>query len=163
MKKREQARCWPNWNRCGRRCTRSTWPTHHPQESLSLVSVHRLDYTWVRPRAFPKLCQTLVDEHGMEQCRADQCVYRKIVKGVVKLTLVVHVDDIVVSGEKETCEELHHTLNENFPTEILGELKWYLGCAVERDWQGGSVTINLFLLSSPYLRLTSCPIYPVVL
>ena len=54
----------------------------------------------------------------------------------------VHVDDILVSGEKEACEELHHTLNENFPTENLGELKWYLGCAVERDWQQGSVTIK---------------------
>ena len=71
----------------------------------------------------------------MEQYRPDPCVYRKIVEGV-------HVDDILVSGEKEACEELHHTLNENFPTETLGELKWYLGCAAERDWQGGSVTIK---------------------
>ena len=65
-------------------------------------------------------CQTLLDEHSMEQCRADPCVYRKIVEGVVKLILVVHVDDILVSGEKEACDELHHTLNENFPTESLG-------------------------------------------
>ena len=56
----------------------------------------------------------------MEQYHADPCIYRKIVEGV-------HVDDILVSGEKEACEELHHTLNENFPTENLGELKWYLG------------------------------------
>ena len=88
------------------------------------------------------LCQTLVDEHGMEQCRADPCVYRKIVKGVVKLILVVHVDDILVSREKEACDELHHTLNEFFPPENLGELKWYLGCSVERDWQQGSVAIK---------------------
>ena len=88
------------------------------------------------------LCQTLVEEHGMEQCRADPCVYRKIVEGVVKLILVVRVDDILVSGEKEVCDELHHTLNENFPTENLGELKWYLWCAAEHDWQGGSVTIK---------------------
>ena len=79
------------------------------------------------------LCQPLEDEHGMEQCWADSCVYRKIVEGVVKLILVVHVDDILVSGEKEACDELHHTLNGNFPTENLGELKWYLECAVERD------------------------------
>ena len=78
----------------------------------------------------------------MEQCRADPYVYRKIVEGVVKLNLVVHVDDILVSGEKEACDELHHTLNESFPTETLGELKWYLECAVERDWQQGSVTIK---------------------
>ena len=56
----------------------------------------------------------------MEQCRADPCVYRKIVEGVVKLILVVHVDGILVSGEKEACEELHHTLNEHFHTENLG-------------------------------------------
>ena len=30
------------------------------------------------------LCQTLVDENGMEQCRADPCVFRKIVEGVLK-------------------------------------------------------------------------------
>ena len=63
-------------------------------------------------------------------------------EGMVKLILVVHVDDILVSGEKEAFEELHHALNENFPTENLGELKWYRGCAAERDWQGGSVTIK---------------------
>ena len=73
------------------------------------------------------LCQTLVDEHGMEQCRADPCVYRKIVEGVVKLVLVVHVDDILVSGEKEACDESHHTLNKNFPTENLGELNGQTG------------------------------------
>ena len=87
-------------------------------------------------------CQTLVDEHGMQQCRADSCVYREIVEEVVKLILVVHVDDILVSGKKEACDELHHALNGNFPTESLGELKWYLGCAVERDWQQGSVAIK---------------------
>ena len=35
------------------------------------------------------LCQTLVDEHGMEQCRTNPCVYRKIVEGVMELILVV--------------------------------------------------------------------------
>ena len=64
----------------------------------------------------------------MEQCRCDPRVYRKIVEEVVKLILVVHVDDTLVSGEKEVCEEPYHTLNGNFPTENLGELKWYLGC-----------------------------------
>ena len=44
-------------------------------------------------------------------------------EGVVELILVVHLDDILVSGKKEACDELHHTLNEIFPTENLGELK----------------------------------------
>ena len=73
------------------------------------------------------LYQTLVDEHGMEQCRADPCVYRKIMEGVVKLILLVHVDDILVSGKKEACNELHYTLNENSPTENLGELNGQTG------------------------------------
>ena len=69
------------------------------------------------------------------------CVQEDL-EGVVKLILVVHVDDILVSGEKEACDELHRILNGKFPTEIFGELKWYLGCAVERDWQQGGVTIK---------------------
>ena len=54
------------------------------------------------------ICQTLVDEHCMEQCRADPGVYRKIVEGVVELIFVVHghVDDILVSGTKEAYDEL---------------------------------------------------------
>ena len=69
-------------------------------------------------------------------------MYRKIAERVVKLILVVHVDDVLVSGEKEACVKLHHALNDFFPTENLGELKWYLGCAAERDWQQGSVIIK---------------------
>ena len=87
-------------------------------------------------------CQTLVDEHGMEQFRADPCVYRKIAEGLVKLILVVHVDDVLVSGKKEVCDKLHRPLRKIFLTESFGELKWYLGYTVERDWQQGSVTIN---------------------
>ena len=33
-------------------------------------------------------CQTLVDKYSMEQCRADPCVYTKIVKGVLELILL---------------------------------------------------------------------------
>ena len=66
------------------------------------------------------ICHTLADEHGMKQCRADPYMYRNIVEGVVELILVVHVNDILVSGKKETCDELHHTLNDNFPFETRG-------------------------------------------
>ena len=62
-------------------------------------------------------------------------------EGVVKLILVAHVDDILVSGKKEACDELHHALNKNFPTENLGESKCYYS-GVERDWQQGSVTVK---------------------
>ena len=75
-------------------------------------------------RQYTTVCyQTSVDEHYMQQCRADSRVYRKIEVGVVKLILVVHVDDVLVNGKKEGCDELHHTLIEIFLTENLGELK----------------------------------------
>ena len=54
------------------------------------------------------LCQPLVDEHGMEQGRADPRVYRNIVERVVKLICIVHADDVLVSGEKEATSYTIH-------------------------------------------------------
>ena len=59
----------------------------------------------------------------MEQYRADPCVYRNIMEGVVELILVIHVDDILASGKKEGYDQPHYTLNETFRTENLVELK----------------------------------------
>ena len=67
---------------------------------------------------------------------------RKIAEGLVKLILVVHGDNVLVSRRKEACDKLHHPLRKIFLTENFGELKWYLGCTVERDSQQCSVTIN---------------------
>ena len=49
--------------------------------------------------------------------------------------MVVHVDDLVVSGNETVGEELPGVLNSQFSTQTLGELEWYLGWAVERDWE----------------------------
>ena len=46
------------------------------------------------------LFKTMVDEHDMEQCKSDPCVIRKVVDGVVKLIVVIHVDDILVEEGK---------------------------------------------------------------
>ena len=48
----------------------------------------------------------LVVKHGMEQCKADPCVFRKIVKGVVVLILTVHVDDMAVAGPRVEVENV---------------------------------------------------------
>ena len=40
----------------------------------------------------------LVEKIGTEQCKAEPCVFRKIVKHEVSLMVGVHVDDIIVSG-----------------------------------------------------------------
>ena len=88
------------------------------------------------------LCKILVRYLDMEQCKADPCVFRRIVDGVVVLILVVHVDDILVGGKKDACDELHSILNQKFPTTNLGEVHWYMGCAVERDWEENSIKLS---------------------
>ena len=70
----------------------------------------------------------------MEQCKAEPCVFRKIIKNEVSLMVGVHVDDIIVSGEKYLCDEFFSQLKQRFPVKTLGELKMYTGCAFERDW-----------------------------
>ena len=41
--------------------------------------------------------------------------------GVVELIVVVHIDDILVGGQKEACDELHLLLNGKFLTNIPGK------------------------------------------
>ena len=50
------------------------------------------------------LWKTLVDKFVMDQCRADRCVFRKMEDKEGVLILVVHVDDLPVSGNETLCE-----------------------------------------------------------
>ena len=61
----------------------------------ALYGVKQVGCQWVA-----HLCKTMVDEHDMEQCKSDPCVFRKVVDGVVKLIVVIHVDDILVEEGK---------------------------------------------------------------
>ena len=83
------------------------------------------------------LGDVIVRKIGMEQCKADPCVFRMIRNGVVFMIVYVHMDDIItVAGESEACDFLSSCLLEEFQT-TGGELSWYLGCAFERDRKGG--------------------------
>ncbi|CAB1120751.1 unnamed protein product [Ectocarpus sp. CCAP 1310/34] len=84
---------------------------------------------------------TLV-ENGFEPCKADPCVFRKMVDGVVVMIVVIYVDDILVAGSDEDCEELLASLNKKFPTKNLGECEWFDGCAIERDFEAGTLRIS---------------------
>ena len=53
---------------------------------------------------------------GMEQCKADPCVFRLIRDGVVVMIVCVDVDDITVAGESETCDFLSTYFLEEFQT-----------------------------------------------
>ena len=64
------------------------------------------------------LCLT---EDGFEQCKADPCIFRKIVDGVVVMIVGVYVDDLLVGRSEEDYESLLVSLNKKFPTNDLGE------------------------------------------
>ena len=54
----------------------------------------------------------LVDKIGMEQCKAEPCVFRKIIKNEVSLMVGVHVDDIIVSGEQDMRDKFFGQLKQ---------------------------------------------------
>ena len=58
------------------------------------------------------------------------------------MTIVVHVDDILVVGKRERCDLFGRDLNKLVPVENLGELRWYSGCFYETDWEKGILTIS---------------------
>ena len=88
------------------------------------------------------LVTKLTTKHGMEQCMADPCIFRKIEKGVIVLILAVHVDDMAVAGLKIEVDKLLVTLNEDFTTVDLGILSFFTGCAVIQDVENGVTKIN---------------------
>ena len=88
-----------------------------------------------------RLTQVLVEKIGMEQCKADPCVFRLRIDGETTMILCVHVDDVIVAGESEVCDALYASLLQEFQT-TQGNLSWYLGCAFERDKAGGVLRMS---------------------
>ena len=79
---------------------------------------------------------------GFEQCKADPCIFRKIVDGVVVMIAGVYVDDLLIGGSEEDCESLLASLNKNFPTNNLGECTWYDGCGIKIDVELGTIELS---------------------
>ena len=79
---------------------------------------------------------------GFEQSKADPCMFRKVVDGVVVMIVGVYVDDLLVGGSEEDCESLLASLNKKFPTNDLGECTWYDGCGIERDVELGTIKLS---------------------
>ena len=57
----------------------------------------------------------------MEQYKAEPCVFRNIFKNEVSLIVGVHVDNIIVSGEQDLCDEFFSQLKHRFLVKNLGE------------------------------------------
>ena len=77
-----------------------------------------------------RLSRVLLQKIGMEQSKADPCVFRKVVDEEVTLIVIcVHVNDLAVTAKDKVTLE--------FPVNDMGDLSWYPGCAFERDKMEG--------------------------
>ena len=71
---------------------------------------------------------------GFEQCKADACIFHKIVDGIVLVMIVgVYIDDLLEGRTQEDCESVLLCLNKKFPTNALGECTRYDECGIERN------------------------------
>lgn len=52
----------------------------------------------------------------------------RLVDGRVALMVRVHVDDIIVGGEKDACNKFLEKLRQGFPVKTEGKLCMYTGC-----------------------------------
>ena len=83
------------------------------------------------------LVKWLVETMGMEQCKAEPCIFRKMANKQVPLMI-----GILMSGEKDVCDAFFDELKERFPVKHQGELKMYTGCAFVREWESGVLEMN---------------------
>ena len=78
------------------------------------------------------LGDVIVCKSGVDQCKADPCIFRLIRDGVIVMIVCANVDDITVAGESGVGDFLSTCLLEEFQT-MGGELLWYLACTFERE------------------------------
>ncbi|CAM9538439.1 unnamed protein product [Sphacelaria rigidula] len=77
----------------------------------------------------------------MVQCDPDPCVFKMEKAGDVRVILVVHVDDILIGGAEENVRKVGNILNDKLLTNNLGQVIWYMGCAVNRDWDRCTLSV----------------------
>ena len=58
----------------------------------------------------------------MEQCKADPCVFRKVVDDVVTLIACVHVDDLAVTAKDQETEGVMKMTQTVFVDSLVGRL-----------------------------------------
>ena len=80
---------------------------------------------------------------GFEQCQADPCVFRRLLRGKVVVIIEVYVDDQLVASEtKRDEEQAINDLRYCFPIKNLGEAGFYLGCQITRDRDAGTLKFD---------------------
>ena len=105
----------------------------------------------------------LVTVHGMEQCKSDPCVFRLVREVKVVLILAVHVQDMAVADSRGEVHKLLVVLNENFTTNDLGELSFFMGCVFSQDLEKGMLSMTQTAFIETLARifyLTTTFLYP---
>ena len=107
------------------------------------VKLHRSLYGRKQAgRCWNYLLVEKLTQFGFERSLADPCIFRVRKGNKVTMVLAVHVNDMIVAGTEDDCKALHKFLNENFPTNNLGELTHYMGCSFARNRKEGTLTMS---------------------
>ena len=118
-------------------------PGGHSERSKRTAKLGRAIYGLKQSRRkWDHLCAGTLIADGFEQRKADPCILRKVVDGVVVMIVGVYADDMLIGGSEEDCESLLASLNETFPTNNLGECTWYDGCGIERYVELGTMKLS---------------------
>ena len=80
---------------------------------------------------------------GSEQCQADPCLFKGVLRRKVVVILVVYVDDLLVASETKRDEkQVIKNLRSCFPIKYLGDAGFYVGCHLTRDRDAGTQKLD---------------------
>lgn len=115
------------------------------------------------------LGSVLENKGNMRQLEYENCIWQRRNPRTGKTVyLGAYVDDLVVTGDDEQgIEEITKLLESEFRVTRLGELKWILGCHLERDLQTGTSVFNqtkyiMDLVQKHKVAHLPCPPTPLV-
>ena len=71
---------------------------------------------------------------GLEQSKADPCLFRKVVDRELDMVVVVHVDDLLIHAKDQAMmERFAAELRKKIKLKGMGDAKYYMGCHITRD------------------------------
>ena len=71
---------------------------------------------------------------GLEQAKADPCVFPKVVAGEAEMVVVVHVDDILAHAkDRATMDRFAAELGQKFKLKDMVDAGYYMGCHISRN------------------------------
>ena len=83
---------------------------------------------------------------GLEQAKADPCVFRKVVDGEAEKLVVLHVDDILAHAKDQaTMDRCAAELGQKFKLKDMGDAGYYMGCHITRNRKARELKLDQHL------------------